>query len=57
MRWKWYFRNESQDIPSEFSTYKPKSAWNPPKGSPALELFLKLRKIFFQFCLGTLNLI
>ena len=25
MRCKWYFRNESQDVPSEVSTYKPKS--------------------------------
>ena len=40
MRCKWYFRNESQDISSEFSTYKLKSTWNPPKDSPALELFL-----------------
>ena len=40
MRCKWYFGNESQDIPSEISTYKLKSTWNPPRGSPALELFL-----------------
>ena len=38
MRCKWYFRNESQDIPSAVSTFKPKSTWNPPKGSPGLEL-------------------
>ena len=40
MRCKWYFRNESQYIPSEVSKYELKSTWNPPKGSPALELFL-----------------
>ena len=41
MRSKSHFRNESQYIPSEVSTYKLKSTWNPPKGSPALELFLR----------------
>ena len=40
MRCKWYFRNDSQYIPFEVSTYKLKSTWNPPKVSPALELFL-----------------
>ena len=40
MRCRWYFRNESQYIPSEVSTYKLKSTWNPPKGSPSLQLFL-----------------
>ena len=40
MRCIWYFRNGSQDIPSKISTHKPKSTWIPPKGSPALELFL-----------------
>ena len=55
MRWKWYFRNESQDIPSEIFTYKPKSTWNPPKGSPTLELFLSKVKedIFFSFALAS----
>ena len=48
MRCKWYFRNESQAIPSEVSARKPKSTCTPPKGLPDLELFLvNLRKIFF----------
>ena len=40
MRCKWYFRNESQYIPSEVCTYMLKSTWNPKKSSPTLELFL-----------------
>ena len=40
MRCKWYFRNESQYIPSEVFTYMLKSTWNPKKSSPTLELFL-----------------
>ena len=53
MRCKWYFRNESQDVPSEVSTYKPKSIWNPPKGSPALELFLsKVKEDIFSVLPG-----
>ena len=45
MRCKWYFRNDSQYIPSEVSTCKLKSTWNPPKSSSALELFLsKVKK-------------
>lgn len=34
---KVYLKDESQAIPAENSTFKPKSAWN---HSPALELFL-----------------
>ena len=41
LRWKWYCRNENQDILSEVSSFKSKTTWNPPKGSPALELFLR----------------
>ena len=49
LRCKWYFRNESQYIPSEVSTYKLKSTWNPPKGSPALKLFLsKVKEDIFS---------
>ena len=49
MECKWYFRNESQDIPSGVSTFKPKSSWNPPKGSPVLELFLsKVKEDIFS---------
>ena len=40
MRCKWYFRNESQYIPSEVCTYMLKSTWNPKKSSPTLELLL-----------------
>ena len=40
MRCKWFFRNERQENVSEISEFKSKSCWNPPKGAPALELFL-----------------
>ena len=40
MRCKWFFRNERQENVSEISEFKNKSTWNPPKGAPALELFL-----------------
>ena len=40
MRCKWFFRNERQENVSETSEFKSKSTWNPPKGAPALELFL-----------------
>ena len=47
---KWYFRNEAQ-VGKEIPTFQSKSTWNPPKGSPALELFLnKTEQNFFQFC-------
>ena len=53
MRCKWYFRNESQDIPSEISTYKLKSTCNHPKGSPALVLFLsKVKEDIFSVLPG-----
>ena len=53
MRCKSYFMNESQNVPSEVSTYKPKSTWNPPKGSPALELFLsKVKEDIFSILPG-----
>ena len=53
MRCKWYFRNESQDIPSEVSTFKLKSTWNSPKGSPALELFIsKVKEDIFSVLPG-----
>ena len=46
---KWYFRNESQYIPSAVCTYKLKSTCNPRKGSPALELFLsKVKEDIFS---------
>ena len=40
MRCKSLFRNERQENVSETSEFKSKSTWNPPKGAPALELFL-----------------
>ena len=39
MKFKWYFRNETQGS-KEMPTFQTKSTWNPPKGSPELELFL-----------------
>ena len=53
MRCKWYFRNESQYIPSEVSKYELKSTWNPPKGSPALEVFpFKVKEDIFSVLPG-----
>ena len=36
---KWYFRDETQEF-SETPAFSTKSAWNPPKGHPCLEVFL-----------------
>ena len=53
---KFYFKNESQDISSELSTYKPKSTWNSPKCSLALELFLsKFKDDIFSVLPGHLK--
>ena len=41
MRLKWYYRNETRTKFSEFSAFRPKSTWNPPKGHPNLEVFLR----------------
>ena len=43
MRCKWYFRSENQGR-KEILTFQRKSSWSPPKGSPALELFLNKTK-------------
>ena len=40
MKCKWFFRNERQENVSKTSLFKSKSTLNPPKGAPALELFL-----------------
>ena len=40
IRCKCFFKNESQENISATSKFKSKSTWNPPKGAPALELFL-----------------
>ena len=56
MRCKWYFRKESQNIPSKVSTYMLKCTWNPPKGSSALELFLsKVEEDIFSVLPGHLK--
>ena len=56
MRCNWHFRNESQYITSEVSTHKLKSTWNPPKGSPVLELFLsKVKGDVFSVLPGILR--
>ena len=39
MRCKWYFRNKTQSS-KKISAFHSKSTQNPPKGSPALQLFL-----------------
>ena len=40
MRCKWFFRNERQENVSETYEFNSKFTWKPPKGAPALELFL-----------------
>ena len=52
MRCKWYFRTKTQSS-KEIPTLHSKSTWNPPKGSPALELFLnKTKQNFFSVLPG-----
>ena len=52
MRCKWYFRNKTQSS-KEIPTFHSKSTWNPPKGSPALELFSnKTEQNLFSVLLG-----
>ena len=43
MRCKWYFTNKTQGS-NDISTFQSKSTWNPPKGSPVLELFLNKKE-------------
>ena len=40
MRCKCYFRNDATEDFSEVPAFRVKSNWNPPKGHPALEMFL-----------------
>ena len=40
MRCKWFFRNEPTEDFSEIPAFGIKSNWSPPKGHPALEMFL-----------------
>ena len=50
MKCKWFFRNERQENVSKTSLFKSKSTLNPPKGAPALELFLsQTAKVFYQY--------
>ena len=37
---KWFFRKETTDDFIEISAFRIKSNWSPPKGHPALEMFL-----------------
>ena len=54
--WKFCVTRQNSDpwyIPSEVTTYKLKSTWNPPKGPPALELFLsKVQEDIFSVLPG-----
>jgi len=53
MRLKWHFRNEVTENFSEVPAFRPKSNWNPPKGSAALELFLgRLEQKLFELLPG-----
>ena len=40
MRCKWHFRNNVTENFSEVPAFRTKSKWQPPKGSPSLEVFL-----------------
>ena len=40
MRCKWYFKNDVTENFSQLPAFQIKSNWNPPKGQPALEMFL-----------------
>ena len=52
MRCKWHFRNEVPQNNEEISQFKVKSQWNPPKGHPALVVFLnKTEKDIFSLIL------
>ena len=54
MRCRWYFTNEPTEHFSEKSSFNIKSNWNPPKGHPALEIFLsKLEYEVFSVLPGT----
>ena len=41
MHLTWYFCNEVTPNFSEAPVFRPKSSWNPPKGHPNLEVFLR----------------
>ena len=44
IRCKWFFRYERQENVSGTSKFKSKTTWKPPKGAPALKLFLNQRE-------------
>ena len=49
MRGKWHFRNGVSENFSETPSFRPKSAWKPPKGNASLEMFLsRLEKKLFS---------
>ena len=51
MRNKWYFQDELTPQFSKVPCFKTKSSWGPPKGHPALEIFLrKVEKDLFDTC-------
>ena len=51
---KWFFRNEPTENFSEAPAFHVKSNWNPPKGYPAVEIFLsKLETEIFSVLPGT----
>ena len=53
MRCKWYFRNDITENFSQLPAFRNKSNWNPPKGHPALEMFLsQYEKDIFSVLLG-----
>ena len=54
MRCKWFFGNEPTENFSEAPAFRVKSNWNPPKGHPAIEIFLsKLETEIFSVLPGT----
>ena len=54
MMCKWFFRNKPTENFSEAPAFRVKSKWNPPKGHPAIEIFLrKLETEIFSVLPGT----
>ena len=49
MRCKWFFHNEPPENFSEAPAFLIKLNWNPPKGHPAIEIFLS--KLETKICL------
>ena len=54
MRCEWFFRKEPTENFSEAPAFRLNSNWNPPKGHPAIEIFLsKLGTEIFSVLPGT----